>query len=197
MMNNDYERLLSDTVDNALLFLWISVASSKKHVPTKARNQMLVTWLKPKVKSAKYKMIKNELKSMILSARDKNGRLEDGLIRLHELTQQHRTRLSDMHQFNQLLRQLKDMGYASDIYELDQKYDEKTMYVSEKEMARCFTQSNQQIAPIDAYASRRHIDAIVDAVNQLGSHIAKRQPHRGNEMSRLTISQPLLAYPQP
>jgi len=188
--DNDYERLLSVTVDNALLYLWIKVANSKRHVPTKARNQLLITWLKPKVKLAKYKKIKNELKSMILSARGKNGRLEGGLIRLHELSKEHRARLNDMYQLNQLLRQLKELGYPSELHEAGQDYNEKTMYICEEEIARCFNKSNQQIASIHAYASKDSVDAIVDAVNQIGTHVAKRVLDNENEISTFMLSPP-------
>jgi tRNA-binding EMAP/Myf-like protein len=191
MTNYEYERLLSATVDNALLYLWINVASSKRRVPTTARNKLLVAWLKPKIKDAKYKIIKSELKSMILSARDKNGRLEEGLIRLHELSQKHRTQLNDMYKFNHLLHQLKDLDYASELYEIKEQYDEKTIYFSEEEIESCFTESNQQIASIHAYASRGHMDAIVDTVNQIGSHLAKRLSGNENGLSKFTLSAPL------
>jgi hypothetical protein len=187
MIDNDYERLLSATVDNALLYLWINVANSKRRVPTKSRNQLLIAWLKPKIKDAKYKKIKNELKSMILSARDKNGRLEDGLIRLQELSREHRAQFNDMYQLNQLLLKLKELDYSSELYELEQEYDAKTMYISEDEIARCFNESNQQIASIHAYASKNCVDAIVDVVNQIGTHVAKRLPSNESGFSKFTL----------
>ncbi|WCE28805.1 DUF2913 family protein [Vibrio sp. SCSIO 43137] len=174
MSNYKYERLLSTTVDNALLHLWISVASSTKQVPRETRNQILVKWFKPKVKQPKYKLIKKELKSMLLVGREKGGLLEERLCELRKLSQHYRKKLTDMHKLHYLLEHLREEhGINADLTEGVVEHQFNTLYVSQEKLESCFSDEKRQIKPVQANLFEIDTDNFVRVVQNFGFHQVK------------------------
>ncbi|MCG3884840.1 DUF2913 family protein [Photobacterium leiognathi] len=67
-------------IENCLLHLYLSISMNGGHHSVAKRNKILIAYLKPKVKLAKFKFIKSEIKSMLAIAKNKDGDLEDNLI---------------------------------------------------------------------------------------------------------------------
>ncbi|OLQ78276.1 hypothetical protein BIT28_25125 [Photobacterium proteolyticum] len=171
MSNFKYERLLSITIDNALLHLWITVASSGCYVPRGVRNQILVRWFKPKIKQAKYKLIKKELKSIFLAGKASGSLLEERLCELRELSQSYRGRLNDMHKLHYLLEHLREEhGIRADLSEGIVEYQPNTLYVSQKKLEQCFSDDKRQLKPILAMLSEINMDSFVQIVQSFGFH---------------------------
>ncbi|HAS6227693.1 TPA: DUF2913 family protein [Vibrio vulnificus] len=171
MSSYKYERLLSITIDNALLHLWISVASAGQHVPRETRNQILVKLFKPKVKQAKYKLIKKELKSIVLAGRDHSGLLEKRLCELRELSLGYREKLNDMHKLHYLLEHLReDYGIKADLSEGVVDYQPNTLYVSQEKLEQCFSEDKRQLKPILAMLSGIDMARLTSLVQSFGFH---------------------------
>ncbi|HFQ4838935.1 TPA: DUF2913 family protein [Vibrio vulnificus] len=171
MSNYNYERLLSITVDNALLHLWITVASTNQCVPREVRNQILVKWFKPKVKQAKYKLIKKELKSIVVAGKKRAVLLEERLCDLRELSQSYRKKLNDMHKLHYLLEHLREEhDIYADLSECVVEYQPKTLYVSQKKLEGSFSDDKRQVQPILATLSGIEFTKLADIVQNFGFH---------------------------
>ncbi|MGR5205261.1 DUF2913 family protein, partial [Photobacterium damselae] len=65
MDKTKYHALLSELIENSLLHLYGQVSASSRFVPTHKRNEILVRFLKPKVKQPQFKLVKTEIKRML------------------------------------------------------------------------------------------------------------------------------------
>ncbi len=72
----DANQLLSELATHALLHLHFKILASTRPVAVKERNDLLQKWLKPKLKSNRYKLIKKPLKSLTQQAKGESGNLE-------------------------------------------------------------------------------------------------------------------------
>lgn len=183
MSNYNYERLLSVTIDNALLHLWISVASTKKCVPRGIRNQILVKWFRPKIKQTDYKLIKKEIKSIVIAGKDPNVLLEERLCDLRELSQSYREKLNDMHKLHYLLEHLREgHGIQADLSEGVIEYQPKTLYVSQKRLEGSFSDDKRQLQPILTTLSGIEFTKLADIVKNFGFHKLEERPKSHNNM---------------
>ena len=80
----DYYRNLHQVVSDSLLHLLFKVAGSSRHIPVATRNEILVRYLKPKLKMKQYSNIKRELKKMLQVGGHLKGNLEERLYELNE-----------------------------------------------------------------------------------------------------------------
>jgi hypothetical protein len=80
-----YEKLLKLS-ENALLHLYITISVTNGFVSQSARNAILVKFLKPKIKSPEYKLIKKDIQTFVRAGRSKEIKLETKLIKLIELS---------------------------------------------------------------------------------------------------------------
>lgn len=87
MNDFDYYLQLNRLIDNALLHLLSSVAASERMLPTPRRNDILVHFLKPKLKDKEYKLVRKDVRAMLQVARRLNGNLERKLYALTALSE--------------------------------------------------------------------------------------------------------------
>ncbi|WP_375748143.1 DUF2913 family protein [Vibrio sp. HN007] len=173
-----YEQLLTITVDNALLHLWIHVAQSKRFVPTSTRNQVLINWIKPKIKNAQFKLVKNDLKSMIKVARE-GANLEERLCELRALSLDYQSKLTDMHKLHYLLEHLRvEHDVHSEQLEVIEAYTPNTMYIAQKEIEESFSESNEQITPIKGLYTGDDIETLIQRIEAFGEHSVERLGHQ-------------------
>ncbi|KAA8597701.1 hypothetical protein F0Z19_3856 [Vibrio cyclitrophicus] len=171
MSNYKYEQLLSITIDNALLHLWISVATTEQYVSREARSQILVKWFKPKIKQAKYKLIKKDLRSIVLTGRANANLLEKRLCELRELSLSNRKKVNDMHKLHYLLEHLnEDYGIKADLTEGVVEYQPNTLYVSKKNLEDCFSEGKCQVKPILMILSGINIFTLTSYIQKFGFH---------------------------
>jgi len=71
--------------NNCLLHLYLKISVTGAFISPAARNEILVQFLKPKVKSAEYKTVKKEVKFLIKVGRSKM-KLESNILKLKLLT---------------------------------------------------------------------------------------------------------------
>ena len=97
----DYYHNLHDTVTHALLHLLSKVSTTNRHVPIQSRNDILIKYLKPKLKEKRLANIKKDIKLMLNTARQRGGNLE---MKLHELNAQaNKTKLAGAEKLYNLL----------------------------------------------------------------------------------------------
>ena len=189
MSSYKYERLLSTTIDNALLHLWISVANSRNHVSRDARNQILVRWFKPKINKIKYKTIKKEIKSIIQAGKYGTALLEERLCELRELSQSYRDRLNDMHKLHYLLEYLReDHGITADLNEGVSEFLLSTLYVSQAHLEQCFSDEQQQIKPLMVSLSNINVDNFIYIVQLFGFHKVELKTHPTSSLPIVELS---------
>ncbi|MGR5093925.1 DUF2913 family protein [Vibrio maritimus] len=79
--NSESIRLLTEVSLHALLYLEFQKLDRKSpYFDREKKNELLVRWLKPKLKSNKYKAIRKQLKTMSLQAKKSQVDLEDVLL---------------------------------------------------------------------------------------------------------------------
>ncbi|GMQ49194.1 DUF2913 family protein [Vibrio sp. 10N] len=79
--NSESIQLLTEVSLHALLYLeFYKLDSKTQHFDRDKKNELLVRWLKPKLKSNKYKSIRKQLKTMSLQAKKSQVDLEDVLL---------------------------------------------------------------------------------------------------------------------
>lgn len=189
MSSYKYERLLSTTIDNALLHLWISVANSRNHVSRDVRNQILVRWFKPKINKIKYKTIKKEIKSIIQAGKYGTALLEERLCELRELSQSYRDRLNDMHKLHYLLEYLReDHEITADLNEGVSEYLPSTLYVSQAHLEQCFSDEQQQIKPLSVTLSNINVDNFIHIVQLFGFHKVELNTHPTSSLPIVELS---------
>lgn len=71
---------------NALLHLYVTIGSSNRFTSSAVRNEILVKFLKGKVKDPEYKDLKKDLKLFVRVGRDKKMKLEKKLIEIRKIT---------------------------------------------------------------------------------------------------------------
>ncbi|RZP71908.1 DUF2913 family protein [Vibrio vulnificus] len=171
MSNYQYERLLSTTVDNALLHLWLSAAISKHYLPRESRNHILVKWIKPKVKLAKYRLIKKELKSMVQAGKERNSNLEARLCELSDLSRAYREKITDIHKLHYLLEHLREEhGISADLSDGVTEHQPGTLYIEQRELETCFSEDKRQLKPILITLSQINIENFSRIVREFGFH---------------------------
>lgn len=166
MSNYQYEQQLSRVVDNALLYLWITVAGMRGYTRRSVRNQLLVSWLKPKVKDSQYKLIKKELKEMLLAGKHPESQLEESLCELSKLSTDYKDKLTDMHRFYYLLECLRmDHSIHADLSDNLEYCRVDTIYAYQKDVEECFCDNNQ-IKPLRMFVLSSELDNVIRLIGK-------------------------------
>ena len=77
--NLKHYQALDELVTNSLLGLYCTMSQQGGFWTTKRRNELLVKFIKPKVKRPQFSTCKNELKTMLSIGRSGTGNLEEKL----------------------------------------------------------------------------------------------------------------------
>lgn len=143
----DYYHNLHRTVTHALLHLLCQVSANPRFVPTVRRNEILVKYLKVKIKDRHLANIKKDIKLMLNVARTRNGNLELKLYQLNEKA--NNTQVAGAERLYSLLSYLYDEhGIESRLFEEGNKPEPEVLYMLEDHMEHCFDTHNQQVAPL-------------------------------------------------
>ncbi|HIF9334053.1 TPA: DUF2913 family protein [Photobacterium damselae] len=166
MSNSPYHALLSNVVDNALLHLYSEVSASARFVPTIKRNEILVRYLKPKLKSSKYKLVKAELKTMIGIGRKQEGNLEVKLIELNQLANKHRQDTTDAHSLFKLMELLDaEHDFDSKLFNPDIISVADVIYILPDHIEHCFADDGKQVAPVSLFIESERVTELLLAVD--------------------------------
>lgn len=161
----EYYRNLHTTVSNALLHLLSQVSASSRYCPTSTRNDILVKYLKPKVKEPHLANIKKDVKLMLTTARNRHGNLERKLYELNE--QAKKTKLAGVEKLYSLLVYLYDEeGFESRLFEEGADTEPGIIYILEDHVDHCFNEDGAQKAPISMRIQLEQAPDLIDAINK-------------------------------
>ncbi|WP_333909547.1 DUF2913 family protein [Vibrio algivorus] len=163
---------MNNTVTYALLHLLCQVSLCERRVPVTKRNEILVKYLKPKLKDKRLANIKKELKLMIQIARTPNSNLEE---KLHELNQQAiDVKASSRDNLIRLLADLKDNdGFDSQVFDEGQPTEPDVLCMLEEHIEHCFDELGYQIAPISMLIESARAYELLDIINHNNSFRAE------------------------
>ncbi|EJX5613416.1 DUF2913 family protein, partial [Vibrio parahaemolyticus] len=171
-----------------LLHLFISVAYSERHVTREARNQILLRWFKPRLKQNKYRLIKKEIKSIILAGKEHHSLLEERLCDLRELSQHYQTKLNDMHKLHYLLEHLREEhGIKADLSDDITQYQPNTIYISKQHLEQCFSNDKKQLKPLLFILSKVDINSFTKFVGDFGFHKLELNEEMINDMAAVRV----------
>ena len=168
----DYYHNLHDTVTHALLHLLCKVSTTNRHVPMQTRNDILIKYLKPKLKDKRLANIKKDIKLMLNVARKQGGNLE---MRLHELNSQaNRTKLVGAEKLYNLLVHLYDVeGIESRLFEEGSEAEPGILYMLEEQIEYGFDQEHNQVTPLSMLIQLERAPELIESINHHGLFLAE------------------------
>ncbi len=148
MAENVYQKNLDELVRHTLLHLYIEIDNTAGFVPAQRRNEILVKFLKPRLKQTRYKSIKGEIKLFILTARKQQGDLEMKLQALNRISVEESKQRPHPQQLLELLETLEnDHQFESAVFHEEDKAEPGVIYFLKDQLADCFDERGNQITP--------------------------------------------------
>jgi hypothetical protein len=159
----EYEQLFNETIDNALLHLWMTVSVSDRFASTKTRNEILIKYIKPNIKTPKYRPIKKELKSLLVIGRHPKGNMEQRLLQLKDLTIKHQN--DDVSTFYTWLNVIfDDYGVGSKLWETPEERKEGVLYMRRERIEAVFSDDNQQLSMLPMFFRHRDVHRVFELI---------------------------------
>ncbi|WP_045500549.1 DUF2913 family protein [Vibrio hyugaensis] len=168
----EYYHNLHDTVTHALLHLLSKVSTTNRHVLVQTRNDILIKYLKPKLKDKRLANIKKDIKLMLNVARKQGGNLE---MRLHELNSKaNRTKLVGAEKLYNLLVHLYDEeGIESRLFEEGSDAEPGIIYMIEEQIEHGFDQEHNQVTPLSMLIQLERAPELIESINHHGLFLAE------------------------
>ena len=149
LSKTQYYQQLSSVIDNALLHLYCQIAITERFVPIAQRNTILSHFLKPKIKNTHYKIIKGDIKRMVLIGQRPGGNIEAKLNELRKMAMESKNKMNGAQHLYDLLSHLfNDHGFDSQLFDNDKITEKEVIYIIKDHLKNCFDLDGQQIAPI-------------------------------------------------
>ncbi|WP_227992832.1 MULTISPECIES: DUF2913 family protein [Shewanella] len=172
-----FNTLVSDLVDNALLHLYFSVEETSRFIPMSKRNEILVRYLKPKLKDNHYRQIKRELRGLLAIGRSAKGDLETRLVEVRKVYQDPEKRSTDVHKLFDLLKILRcEQGLGNQLVNENDEGVAEFIYMLEEDVAHAFNQVGEQVAPVSLFLGSNRIHDVIEVVERTGVFSAELQP---------------------
>ncbi|EIK0844679.1 DUF2913 family protein [Vibrio parahaemolyticus] len=150
MQEKSYHQLIKSTFENTLLHLYFKVENSKGFVKEDQRNKIIIDFLKPKVKQAKYSLIKKKLKTICLM-KNKFGSIERHLNGILSSYAAINTK-NDVEKLYSLLNKFERNGLETKLIEETANQEPDVVYLDRAHIDNCFSdENNSQIAPISLF----------------------------------------------
>ena len=151
--STDANQLLSELAVHALLHLHFKIHASSHDLSLKERNVLLQKWLKPKLKSHRYRLIKKPLKYLTQQAKGEKGNLEallDRCVDANKPSNAHPDLDSYLLLINEIEKKLGTTVLLSRPEDVDLSYDQHgcLLCVLSDNLNQHFDNNNALIAPI-------------------------------------------------
>ncbi|KXO10879.1 hypothetical protein AKG98_721 [Moritella sp. JT01] len=167
---------LKNVIDNSLLHLYMSVANSGKFVTVPARNKIITTFLTPKLKVTKYRLVKSEVKKIILTAKLKKGNLEGLLVKmsegLHKVTKR-----TQLHNLIALLELISEEHQIYSKFTSGETLESDVIYVLSGDMEVTFTCDGEQATPLPMIIKSKRTFLLMETINNFGGFTATLDFH--------------------
>lgn len=144
-----YYGRINNLIDNALLHLYLSITYSGRYFSVTKRNEVLVKYIKPKLKDRAYKYVKGEVKLLVLAGREKDADLETRLYDLKKVIANHYDNLTGIERLYELIKVMfDDHRLAAKMMTTLDAFEPNVINICKKDMDRCFNKSGEQLAPL-------------------------------------------------
>ncbi|WP_343289783.1 DUF2913 family protein [Vibrio harveyi] len=165
MQDNSYHKLLQTTFENTLLHLYFQINNSKSFVKEEQRNKIIIDFLKPKLKQARYSTIKKKLKTVCLM-KNKFGSIEK---HLNSILSQYAAVAdkNDVEKLYSLLESFESAGMATKLIEETPQQEANVVYLDRAHIDHCFSDDdNSQTAPISLFIHTDDLSAFLKCLTE-------------------------------
>lgn len=167
--NLKHYQALDELVTNALLALYCTMSQQGGFWTTKKRNELLVKFIKPKLKKPQFLTCKNEIKTMLSIGRSATGSLEQKLWDINRLNLEYQAKFSQADELYIMLSGLFEQHQFPSMLENSEKDLERdTLYMKEKGIENGFDEDNNQIKPLAMTVKTHRLKALIEAVQAKG-----------------------------
>ncbi|CAK3447132.1 DUF2913 domain-containing protein [Vibrio crassostreae] len=167
--NLKHYQALDELVTNALLALYCTMSQQGGFWTTKKRNELLVRFIKPKLKKPQFLTCKNEIKTMLSIGRNATGSLEQKLWDINRLNLEYQAKFSQADELYIMLSGLFEQHQFPSMLENSEKDLERdTLYMKEKGIENGFDEDNNQIKPLAMTVKTERLKALIEAVQANG-----------------------------
>lgn len=174
MKNVRYFSLIEMIVVDSLLHLYLLISDSKGFVPSAKRNEILVRYIKPKLKDDNYKNAKPELKRLLIIGRSKTGNLENKLNEIYAHVLHEMNNVTDAQRLFDLLEDLKHQHKLDSKFIIDNEARKpKFIYLLQSHIENCFGEKGEQVAPISLFLESPRANELEGMINETGLFIAE------------------------
>lgn len=180
MPEQSYHQLLKSTFENTLLHLYSKVNVSRSFVTEEQRNKIIIDFLKPKIKQARYSDIKKKLKTICLM-KNKFGSIEK---HLDEILSQYLMIASknDVDKLYFLLDLFKKAGIETKLIEETPIQEADVVYIDRAHIDNCFDDENHQIAPISLFIHTNELEKFTACLTEQ-NYFQFEQHQRSKELN--------------
>jgi len=165
MLDNSYHKLLQTTFENTLLHLYLQVNNSKSFVKEEQRNKIIIDFLKPKIKQARYSTVKKKLKTVCLM-KNKFGSIEK---HLDDILSQYSTveAKNDVEKLYSLLEDFEIAGMKTKLIEETPQQESDVVYLDRAHIDNCFCDDdNSQVAPISLFIHTEDLSVFLKCLTE-------------------------------
>ncbi|CAK3965639.1 DUF2913 domain-containing protein [Vibrio crassostreae] len=136
---------------------------------TKRRNELLVKFIKPKVKRPQFSTCKNELKTMLSIGRSGTGNLEEKLWDINRLNLEYQAKFSQADDLYIMLTELFEQHqFPSMLEDIEKEIERDTLYMKEKSVEQGFDEDNNQIKPLSITVKTNRLKLLIKALQAKG-----------------------------
>ena len=161
-----YYRCLHRLITHSLLHLYFQLETSPRFVPVVKRNDILLRYLKPKLKHKNYALVKKDLRVMLQIARRPNGNLEQKLWALNGMSLKHK--VVGAEKLYTLLVHLYDtQGLESRLFEEGDSTEPSVLYLLASHIDEAF-QDGEQCASISMLIEWHDAPSLIEVIEASG-----------------------------
>ena len=170
--------ILCDVIDNALLYLYLTVTETTRYTPIPKRNEALLRYLKPLAKDKAYRGARKEIRSFLALGKKPGCNLESKLVELHELSLRYDKNASDARRLFNMLGQIEDrLGFPTRFidYLNGEQPQANTIYMLQKHIENGFVETGEQVAPVSLFLESSKLASLLEFINASGLFQAELQ----------------------
>lgn len=167
--NLKHYQALDEIVTNALLALYLTMSQQGGYWTTKRRNELLVKFIKPKVKRPQFSTCKNELKTMLSIGRSVTGNLEQKMWGVNQLNLGYQAKFSQADELYIMLTEIFEQHqFPTMLEDPTNEMERDTLYMKEKSIEQGFDEDNNQIKPLAMTVKTHRLEALIEALKAKG-----------------------------
>lgn len=186
--NLKHYQALDEIVTNALLALYLTMSQQGGYWTTKRRNELLVKFIKPKVKRPQFSTCKNELKTMLSIGRSVTGNLEQKMWGVNQLNLGYQAKFSQADELYIMLTEIFEQHqFPTMLEDPTNEMERDTLYMKEKSIEQGFDEDNNQIKPLAMTVKTHRLEALIEALKAKGFYRVEVDSEEKDEVIHLLL----------